>query len=76
MRREKEEEEDAKSREGRGGMAMGEPHAWRGRQARTRSLRIPNVRQKEKREIKAMPRRGEDNPRKTHGNSYCGGLRG
>jgi hypothetical protein len=33
MRRE-EEEEDAKSRERRGGTAMGEPHAWRGWQAR------------------------------------------
>jgi hypothetical protein len=52
---------------------MGEPHARQGRQARTRSLRIANVRQKEKREIKTMPVRGEDDPRKTHGNLDRGG---
>jgi hypothetical protein len=48
---------------------MGEPHAWRGRQAQTRSSRIANVRQKETREIEMMPMRGKDDPRKTCGNS-------
>ncbi len=76
MRREEEEEEDAKSREGRGGSAMGEPHAWRGRRARTRSSRIANVRQKETREIETMPRRGEDDPHETHWNSERGGTWG
>jgi hypothetical protein len=54
---EEEEEEDAKSREGRGGTAMGEPHAWRGQRAQTSSSRITNVRQKETREIERC--RGE-----------------
>jgi hypothetical protein len=75
MRRE-EEEEDVKSRERRGGTAMGEPHARRGRRARTKSSRIANVRHKETREIKTMPRRGEDNPRETRGNSDRGGHAG
>jgi hypothetical protein len=48
-----------------GGAAMGEPHARRGRRTRTRSSRIANVRQKETREIKTMPRRGEDDPHET-----------
>jgi hypothetical protein len=76
MRREEEEEEDVKSREGRGGTAMGEPHAWRGRRARTRSSRIANVRQKETSEIETMRRRGEGNPRETRGNSDRGGHAG
>jgi hypothetical protein len=52
---------------------MGEPHAQQGQQAWTRSLRIANVQQKETREIERMPIRGEDDPRKTHGNSGWGG---
>jgi hypothetical protein len=48
---------------------MGEPHARRGQRARTRSLQIANVRQKETREIEAMPMRGEDDPREMRGNS-------
>ncbi len=68
MRRE-EEEEDAKLTERRGGTAMGEPHA----RARTRSLQIANVRQKETREIKTMPMRGEDDPHKMRGNLDRGG---
>ena len=48
--RHKEEEEDAKSRERRGGPAMGEPHAWRGWQARTGSLQITNVRLRDERD--------------------------
>ncbi len=55
---------------------MGEPHAWRGQRARTRSLRIANVRQKEMREIETMPMRGEDDPCKKHGNSDHGGHAG
>ncbi len=57
-------------------MAMGEPYAQQGQQARTRSLGITNVQQKETREIKTMPRRGEDNPHKMRGNLDCGGERG
>ena len=55
---------------------MGEPHARRGRRARTRSSRIANVRQKETREIETMPRRGEDNPCETCRNSDCKGTWG
>ncbi len=55
---------------------MGEPHAQRGWQARTRSSRIANVRQKETREIETMPMRGEDDPHKTRGNSDRGGHAG
>jgi hypothetical protein len=44
------EEEDAKLRERRGGTAMGEPHALRWRQARLRSLRIANMRQRDERD--------------------------
>jgi hypothetical protein len=55
---------------------MGEPHARRGRQARTRSSRIANVRQKETIEIKTMPMRGEDDPRKKSGNLDRGGHAG
>jgi hypothetical protein len=55
---------------------MGEPHAQRGRRARTRSSRIANVRQNETREIETMPMRGEDDPRETHGNSDRGGHAG
>jgi hypothetical protein len=55
---------------------MGEPHAWQGWQARMRSLRIANVRQKETREIKTMPMRGEDDPREMHRNSDHGGNAG
>ena len=55
---------------------MGEPHAWRGRRARTRSSRIANVRQKEMREIKTMPMRGEDDTHKKCGNLDCGGHTG
>ncbi len=69
MRREEDEEEDTKWRERRGGTAMGEPHTWQGQRARMRSLRISNVRQKETREIEKKPMRGEDDPRKTRGNS-------
>jgi hypothetical protein len=75
MRRE-EDEEDAKLRERRGGMAMGEPHARRGRRACTRSSRIANARQKETREIETMPMRGEEDPRETRGNSDRGGHAG
>ncbi len=76
MRCKEEEEEDMKSRERRGGTAMGEPHAWQGQQARTRSLQITNVRQNETREIKTMPRRGEDNPQKMRGKFGLRGARG
>jgi hypothetical protein len=55
---------------------MGEPHAWQGRQARTRSLQIANVQQKETTEIKTMPMRGEGDPRKKHRNLDCGGHAG
>jgi hypothetical protein len=55
---------------------MGEPHARRGRRARTRSSRIANVRQKETREIETMPMRGEDDPREKRGNSDRGGHAG
>ena len=62
--RQEEEEEDAKSRERRGGTVMGEPHAQQGRQAQTRSSRIANMRQNDTRKIKMMPWRGEDSPHK------------
>jgi hypothetical protein len=56
MRRE--EDEDAKSRERRGGTAMGEPHAWRGRRAWLRSSRIANLRQRDKRDLDDAEVRG------------------
>jgi hypothetical protein len=55
---------------------MGEPHAWQGQQARTRSLQIANVQQKEAREIETMPMRREDDPREMRGNSDRGGHAG
>ncbi len=55
---------------------MGEPHVRRWRRALTRSLRIANVRQKERKEIETMPMRGEDNPHETRGNSDRGGHAG
>jgi hypothetical protein len=55
---------------------MGEPHARRGWRARTRSSRIANVRQKETREIKTMPMRGEDDPRLLSGGAWTYILRG
>jgi hypothetical protein len=76
MRRKEDEEEDTKSRLRRGGTVMGEPHAWRGRRARTRSSRIANVRQKETREIKMIPMRGEDDPCKKRKHSDRGGHAG
>jgi hypothetical protein len=76
MRCEEDEEEDTKLRERRSGIAMGEPHAWQGRQAWMRSFRIANMQQKETREIKTMQMRGKDNPCTTHGNSDCRGHAG
>jgi hypothetical protein len=77
IRCKEEEEEDTKSRERRGVMVvMGEPHAWQGRQAWTRSLQIANVLQKEMRKTETMPRRGEEDPRETRGNLDCKGHAG
>ncbi len=70
---EEEEEEDSKLREGRGGMAMGEPHAWQVWRAWRRSSRIANMWSKETREIETMPRREKGDPCKTCRNSDCGG---
>jgi hypothetical protein len=62
MRRE-EKEEDAKSRERRGGTAMVEPHARRGRPAWSRSSRIANVRQRDKRDRDDAEEKGGQSPR-------------